>query len=261
MRGLEGVGVVVPAAGRGVRVGEEGPKAYIPLLGRPLIWHALCPFVSLKIPEIVVVIPPGTERTFEAAVGLSWPPVRIVSGRATRSESVRAGLEMLGPERELVLVHDGARPCVTEGLIRRVIRLLEGTEAAIPVLPLRETVKIVDGEEVVETPDRTRLRSVQTPQGFRAAVLRRAYEATSQSAPDDAALVEALGVSVRTCPGDPLNLKVTYPEDLLLAEVILKGREGAAGPGGLTGPRRVHRSSPANPAEGTPESPGPPSLG
>ena len=218
------VGVVVPAAGAGVRMGPGEPKALRLLAGEPLLVHAVrrlraCPSVG----PVVVVGPPdslGPVRELLAAYD-----VQVVAGGAQRQDSVAAGLSALPPGVELVLVHDAARALVPVAVVEAVVAALHaGADAVVPVLPMADTVKRVDAAGlVVATVPRDRLRSVQTPQGFRRDVLTRAHAGATGPVTDDAGLVEALGIAVRTVAGSPEALKVTTPFDLLVAQVVLGG--------------------------------------
>jgi len=151
--------------------------------------------------------------------------VLVVPGGATRSESVRAGLQAVPPDADVVVVHDAARPCATPALVRAVVdAVASGRDGAVPGVPPVDTVKRVAGDMVLETLDRGTLVTVQTPQAFRAEVLRRAHEGAAD-ATDDAALVEAAGGRVVTVPGDPANRKVTVPDDLVWARQRVVGEQ------------------------------------
>jgi 2-C-methyl-D-erythritol 4-phosphate cytidylyltransferase len=153
----------------------------------------------------------------------------VVAGGATRRESVGAALGALPPEVTVVLVHDAARPLAPVSLVDAVAATVrDGAVAVVPGLPVPDTIKQVDGDAVVATVDRSRLRAVQTPQGFRRDVLERAHadhEAEGRDVTDDAGMVEALGLPVRVVPGHEEAFKVTRPLDLLLAEAVLARRE------------------------------------
>ena len=221
------VGVVVPAAGAGTRLGPGAPKALRLLAGEPLLVHAVrrlraCPEVG----RVVVAAPAGSED--DVAALLAGLDATVVTGGAERQDSVAAGLAVLPPEVELVLVHDAARALVPPAVVAAVVAALrQGAEAVVPVLPLADTVKRVGEDDVVTgTVPRQELRAVQTPQGFRRAVLERAHRTAAGSAAtatDDASMVEALGVPVRTVPGDPEAFKVTTAFDLLVAEAVIRG--------------------------------------
>ena len=212
---------VVAAAGSGVRLGAGMPKALVRVGDRTLL--ELSVEVMLAAVDLVVVTaPPGLLDEFAALV----PAARVVAGGETRQASVRAALAVIPPDVDAVLVHDAARALVPGDVVRRVLDALHaGAEAVIPVLPLADTVKEVDAAgSVVRTIDRSSLRAVQTPQGFRRTTLERAHEAAVSDVTDDAALVEALGVPVMTVEGSSEGLKVTTPADLDVAEAILAKR-------------------------------------
>ena len=150
------------------------------------------------------------------------PGERGVIGGATRSESVRNGLAQVPDDADIVVVHDAARPLAAPALFGAVIDAVKaGADAAIPVVPLSDTVKRIDGERVVETVDRSSLVAVQTPQAFRADMLRKAHAAGGE-ATDDAALVEAIGGTVVVVEGEHTNIKITTPDDLRIAEALLR---------------------------------------
>jgi 2-C-methyl-D-erythritol 4-phosphate cytidylyltransferase len=215
------VGVVVPAAGAGTRLGPGAPKALRLLAGEPLLVHAVrrlraCPSVG----PIVVAAPVAEVDTVtELLRGLD---VVVVAGGAERQDSVAAGLAAL-PDVELVLVHDAARALVPVEVVETVVTALRaGAEAVVPVVPVADTVKRVDVDgAVTSTVPREDLRAVQTPQGFRRDVLLKAHAGATAPRTDDAGLVEALGIPVRTVPGSVEAFKVTTPFDLLVAEAVL----------------------------------------
>jgi len=215
------VWAILAAAGSGDRLGLDRPKAFAPLNDRPLIAESLERLdASGWIEGIVVAAPPEWEEPCilvaeEIAAG---KVAETVTGGQTRSESVRNALAQVPEGAAVVLVHDAARPLVTEEVIERVVTgLEEGWEGAVPTLPVSDTVKRVEAEAVVETIDREGLVIVQTPQAFLVDVLRRAVESGSEAS-DCAALVEAAGGRVRAVQGDPRLLKVTEPTDLELVE-------------------------------------------
>ncbi len=216
------VGVVVPAAGAGTRLGPGEPKALRLVADAPLLLHAVrrlraCPGVG----PVVVAAPRGSVA--EVAALLAPYGVDVVEGGAERQDSVAAGLSALPATVRWVLVHDAARAFVPVEVVERVIaRLRAGADAVVPVLPVADTVKSVDPDgQVVATVPRQDLRAVQTPQGFRREVLESAHARAGTAATDDAGLVEAAGVTVQTVPGAAEALKVTTPFDLRVAEAVL----------------------------------------
>ncbi|MCW2500038.1 MAG: 2-C-methyl-D-erythritol 4-phosphate cytidylyltransferase [Frankiales bacterium] len=216
------VGVVVPAAGAGIRLGPGSPKALRVLAGEPLLVHAVrrlraCPSIG----PVVVAAPPAAVA--EVVALLAAYAVTVVPGGAERQDSVAAALAALPAEVELVLVHDAARALVPVEVVEAVVSALrDGADAVVPVLPVADTVKQVGvGGEVLGTVPREDLRLVQTPQGFRREVLEAAHRAAPGSLTDDAGLVEAAGVTVHTVLGSAEAFKVTTPFDLLVAEAVL----------------------------------------
>jgi 2-C-methyl-D-erythritol 4-phosphate cytidylyltransferase len=213
---------IVSAAGSGERLGAGIPKAYVPLVGRTILEHALDGLVaSGVISRVIVAAPPiRVAETAELLAGRAT----VVAGGAERHDTVRLALEHVG-DPDFVLVHDAARPLTPVDQIRRVVAALEdGQRAVVPVIPVVDTIKAVDANGVVlGTPERSGLRAVQTPQGFSTELLRRAYQrAGSASFTDDASLVENLGTPVHTVAGDPLAFKITTPLDLRLARAVLE---------------------------------------
>ena len=211
-----GAWAVVVAAGAGTRFG--GPKQWAPLAGRRVVdWAVAGVRAASTWAGVVVVVPPGDA----GAADVPGADV-VVAGGATRSASVRAGLAAVPPDATVVVVHDGARPLAAAVLFEAVVAaVVAGADAALPGVPVTDTVKRVDaGGAVIETVDRTGLVGVQTPQAFAADALRRAH-AGAPEATDDAALVEAIGGRVVVVPGDPDNLKLTGAGDLAVAERVL----------------------------------------
>jgi 2-C-methyl-D-erythritol 4-phosphate cytidylyltransferase len=219
------VWAILAAAGRGDRLGLDRPKAFAPLNGRPLVAEPLERLeASDWIEGIVVAAPPAWEEPCilvaeEVAAG---KVAATVTGGESRSESVRAALAEVPEDATVVLVHDAARPLVTDEVIGRVITgLADGWDAAVPALPIPDAMKRVEGDAVVETLDRDGLVTVQTPQAFVASALRDALsdptlQQTVAKSLDCASLVEARGGRVRVVEGDPRLLKVTEPADLEL---------------------------------------------
>ena len=209
---------IIAGAGLGNRLGAKLPKALLQIEGISLVERA---FTSLSkvVDEIVITAPDGYADEFRKIVGDS---AKVITGGVLRSDSVKLAVAALSPSVEYVLVHDAARGLATSELAKRVLTELQsGASAVIPALPVVDTIKEVDEAGFVRTtPDRNALRAVQTPQGFALSVLKRAHEA-SEDATDDAALVEALGIKVKTIPGEALAMKVTNPEDIALAISLL----------------------------------------
>ena len=215
------VWAILAAAGRGDRLGLDRPKAFAKLNDRALIEEVLERLdASEWIEGIVVAAPPEWEEPciLAAEEVAATKVATTVTGGETRTESVRRALAKVPDDAVVVLVHDAARPLVSDDVIERVVSGLDdGWDAAIPVLPIADTVKRVDGDVVVETVDRAELAAAQTPQAFAAGALRRAL-ASEAEASDCAALVEAAGGRVRAVEGDPRLLKITDASDLALVE-------------------------------------------
>lgn len=224
--------VIVPAAGSGVRLGENRPKAFVDLGGHSILWHtvvSICAYSAgdwFDLDRIIVVVPAdlltaahgqAQRAADEADLGTE---VVVVAGGAERSDSVRAGLAQA--TGDFVLVHDAARPFTPAGVFERVVGALrEGHPVVVPGLPVVDTLKRVDENgRVVQTVDRSVLRAIQTPQGFGADALARAYADAGDTATDDAGLAERAGLPVHVVDGDPLAFKITTPWDLRLARTI-----------------------------------------
>ncbi|MDW4907881.1 2-C-methyl-D-erythritol 4-phosphate cytidylyltransferase [Streptomyces sp. ADMS] len=228
---------VIPAAGRGVRLGPGAPKALRALNGTPMLVHAVRAMAASRAVSLVVVVaPPDGAAEVKTLLDAHALPERtdflVVSGGASRQESVKLGLDALPPGIDIVLVHDAARPLVPVDTVDAVIEAVrDGAQAVVPALPLADTVKEVEPaatagepEPVLATPERARLRAVQTPQGFTVDTLVRAHEAVTENVTDDASMVEQLGVRVVVVPGHEEAFKVTRPLDLVLAEAVLARR-------------------------------------
>jgi 2-C-methyl-D-erythritol 4-phosphate cytidylyltransferase len=231
------VAAIVPAAGRGERLGPGTPKALRLLGGVPLLVHAVRNLAAARLVDLVVVAAPPDQVTAVRALLAdhhTGATLHVVPGGPTRPESVRAALAALPDAVAVVLVHDAARPLAPVELIDAVASAVRaGADAVVPGLPVTDTVKRVDGDLVTETVDRTALRSVQTPQGFRRTVLEEAHlDLSDGDITDDAGLVERAGYSVIVVPGAEEAFKVTRPLDLVLAEAVL-ARRRSGGVGGV----------------------------
>ena len=209
---------IIAGAGMGHRLGAEIPKALIQIQGITLLQRA---FISLSkvVDEIVITAPAGYEEQFKAIVGQS---AEVITGGVLRSDSIRVALKALSPSVESVLIHDAARALASSALAARVLdELRTGQSAVIPVLKVIDTIKEIDRDGFVRaTPDRSSLVAAQTPQGFNRQVLERAHSA-SDDATDDAALVEAIGVKVKTIEGEASAFKITTKEDIGQALLLL----------------------------------------
>ena len=209
---------IIAGAGMGHRLGAEIPKALIQIQGITLLERA---FISLSkvVDEIVITAPAGYEEQFKAIVGQS---AEVITGGVLRSDSIRVALKALSPSVESVLIHDAARALASSALAAKVLdELRTGQSAVIPVLKVIDTIKEIDRDGFVRaTPDRSSLVAAQTPQGFNRQVLERAHSA-SDDATDDAALVEAIGVKVKTIEGEASAFKITTKEDIGQALLLL----------------------------------------
>ncbi|WP_026819321.1 2-C-methyl-D-erythritol 4-phosphate cytidylyltransferase [Arthrobacter castelli] len=240
-------GVIIVAAGSGERLGYGIPKAQVPLAGEPILAYALRGVIASGIADAICVAVPRHDETLRqvcgevseamAADGTDCPPVLAIDGGTSRTDSVREALATLQGV-DAVLVHDAARALAPPEVFQRVATALaHGGEAVIPVREMTDTVKMVEHSDnaaiaqdmVRETPDRTRLRVVQTPQGFTLQALTRAHAAAdlfddqqAAAVTDDAMLVESMGIPVYAVPGSDLSLKITTETDLVLAEALLQ---------------------------------------
>lgn len=218
------VGVVIPAAGVGKRMGA--PKALLELAGRPMLRWTLDAFLAEpRVQSIIVAV--GVDL---AAAPPQWlvaeaPRVRLVEGGRERGDSVRAALRALGEEIDVVLVHDAARPLVPAPVIERTIAGAAAGRCVVAAIPAADTLQEVDADRrIVATPERSRLWQAQTPQAFPRTVLRAAYDRAASEgvhATDDAALVARYGTEVFVVDGDACNFKITVPSDIALAESLL----------------------------------------
>ncbi len=220
------VWAVLAAAGRGERLGSDRPKAFARLGGRPLLAESLERLEGSDWIDFIVIAAPAEweEPAILLAEELGAAKVSsVVTGGASRSESVREAMAEVADDAAVVLVHDAARPFLPDEVIERVLApLSEGWDGAVPGLPLSDTVKRVEGDRVVETLSRGELAAVQTPQAFLTSILREALRDDVANASDCASLVEARGGRVKVVEGDRRLLKVTSPEDLAVVEAWLE---------------------------------------
>lgn len=227
-----GVAVIVPAAGSGERLAAGVPKAMAPLGGEPILAHAVRALVAEpRVGLVVLAAPEGLEEPMAAlaATQAGDVPVVAVTGGATRAGSVAEALAVVPEGFDVVLVHDAARCLVPVEVVTAVIdAVLAGASAAVPGLPVVDTIRVLAPDGGSHTVDRAALRAVQTPQGFPSHVLRRAHATGHLGATDDAGMVEALGLPVVLVPGHPRAFKVTTALDLVLAEALVasSAREG-----------------------------------
>jgi 2-C-methyl-D-erythritol 4-phosphate cytidylyltransferase len=222
------VSAIVLAAGRGTRLGA--PKAYLPLHGKPIVLYSLetlsrCASIS----ELIVVIHPDDAERAHRIFRAFDTPVRVVFGGAQRQDSSRAGVR--AASGDFVLVHDAARPLVSLELIERVIAVMERDGAAVPVIPIADSVKRVHGDSIIADVDRAELFCAQTPQGFEKKLLLEALEracAENRYFTDESSAALAMeGVRATIVPGEEQNIKITTKTDLQIAECLLTARSGA----------------------------------
>ena len=226
------VTAIIPAAGTGSRVGSSSYKQFLEIGGKPVIIHTLERVQQASaVDEIVVVLPPAKVEEFSRRITAHGfhKPLHFVAGGERRQDSVHQGFLSLNEEEtEIVVVHDAVRPLVEADLIHRVVERARLTGAAIAAIPTIDTIKEVSSQGVVvATPQRSALRQVQTPQAFAYSILREAFQrayADGYYGTDDSSLVERIGIQVAVVPGSPLNIKITTPEDMRFAELILKER-------------------------------------
>jgi 2-C-methyl-D-erythritol 4-phosphate cytidylyltransferase/2-C-methyl-D-erythritol 2,4-cyclodiphosphate synthase len=226
------VGVVVVAAGSGSRLGASVPKAFVRVGGKTLLQRALEPILELDQPvEIVVVASREWSTTANEicrSISPRWDYITVVEGGPDRHRSVGNGLAALGGDVDVVLVHDAARPFAPTSLFAAVVAEVRRTgEGVVPGLAVTDTIKRVDAGRAIETIDRSQLAAMQTPQGFPLAKLVDAYNATSESMTDDAAVYAAAGHPVHVIDGDQLAFKITTPAELDRAESIVGARPAA----------------------------------
>jgi 2-C-methyl-D-erythritol 4-phosphate cytidylyltransferase len=220
---------LIPAAGSGTRVASDAPKQYLPLAGRTMLWHAVRAVCVPRVETVFVVLAPG-DRAFAAQ---DWSAFQgrlepLYCGGETRRDSVYNGLVAAMGAIEAddwMLVHDAARPCLPRKDLENLMRETENDEVGgILGLPIAETVKQAAANRIQSTEDRSKLWLAQTPQMFRAGLLAEALKRARGTPTDEAAAVEQMGLKPRLVTGSRENLKVTWPEDIAIAEAILKGR-------------------------------------
>jgi 2-C-methyl-D-erythritol 4-phosphate cytidylyltransferase len=210
---------IIVAAGSGSRFKSDTPKQFLEINGKPVIAHAIERFqAALSVDSIVLVL--AADHTLDTSAFSKV--AKIVGGGSTRAESVRNGLAVI--DADIVAVHDGARPLVTVDEIERTIAAARETGAACLVAPVTDTIKSIRGTEIADTLDRNKMRRALTPQAFRTEVLRKAFENVdlNESVTDECYLVEKLGHPIKIVEGSSRNIKITHPEDLILAEALLK---------------------------------------
>lgn len=221
--------VIIAAGGIGKRMEARCPKQYLELSGRPIICHTLDRFKGLdEIKKVIIVLPPDFVSSFknEILTPYRYPDNwEAIAGGEKRQDSVRNGLKLVPDDFDVVLVHDACRPFIAKELIKKIVEVAYKDGAAIVAAPVKETIKKVVDDNISETVDRQNLWGAQTPQAFRPDILRRAIDKAYKDGfygTDDAILVERMGGKVKVIKGDYRNIKITTPEDLIIAEAIAK---------------------------------------
>lgn len=221
--------VIIAGGGVGKRMGADRPKQYLEFAGRPMLCHTLDRFKGIDtVKKLIAVLPSDFAVSFEKDIlkPYRYPKEWVAAvGGIKRQDSVRNGLGLIGDDIDVVLIHDACRPFISKELITRSIEVAYNEGAAIVAAPIKETIKRVAGRSIDGTVDRQGLYGAQTPQSFRVDVLKRAYERAFKDGfygTDDAMLVERMGGKVTVIEGDYRNIKITTPEDLLIAEAIAK---------------------------------------
>ncbi|MBP7416732.1 MAG: 2-C-methyl-D-erythritol 4-phosphate cytidylyltransferase [Pyrinomonadaceae bacterium] len=222
---------IIVAAGSGSRFGSSIPKQFADLCGKPVLIHTIERFEACDaIDEIVLVLSEGGAAQFQISNFRSdITKLRsIVTGGATRTESVRNGLDAVDPLTEIVAIHDGARPLVTSDEIERTVEKALESGAACLVAEVTDTIKAIEDGQISSTIDRNILRRALTPQAFRYDLLKRAFDGVDldDSVTDECYLVEKLGVKISVVEGSARNIKITKPDDLLFAESIITAEAG-----------------------------------
>ena len=224
---------IVLAAGEGRRIGGEIPKTFLPIAGRPLVLRTLDRMFAARAVENVVLVIAANEiercqSMLRADAALRDRPWLLQAGGLTRQQSAKCGLEKIGSDTDIVIIHDGARPFVSAGLIDRCVEVAADKGAVVVGLPARDTVKVVTSDHRIQsTPDRSSLWEIQTPQVFRRELIVAAHERAEKDGvqvTDDAMVVERIGTPVYVIDGERTNFKITVREDVWLAETLI--REG-----------------------------------
>jgi 2-C-methyl-D-erythritol 4-phosphate cytidylyltransferase len=217
---------IIVAGGTGSRMGTEVPKQFLLLAGKPVLMHTIDAFSRFE-PEIKIIVvlhPNFYDHWHKLCADHNFSIKHVLAqGGAMRYHSVKNGLELIDSDG-LVAVHDAARPLISFALINRLFSEAITQGSAIPALPVTDTIRTIEGGRV-HIVDRTFLRTIQTPQVFRIGLLKEAYDQPYQNSfTDDAAVLEALGKTIHLTDGEPQNIKITHPVDLLFAEAFLNGK-------------------------------------
>lgn len=228
---------LIAAAGKGQRMGGGVKKQFIPLMGIPLLLYTLRAFEEFEgVEHIYLILDEGDFEYCKGEIIQKYgikKVVKLVPGGQLRQDSVWNGLEAMEGHCDIVIVHDGVRPFVSSGILKRLMAAMRDYQAVVTAIPTHDTIKRVDAAgNVVDTLQRDALFHIQTPQGFRYDVIKEAYERASREGAegtDDAYFVERMGIRVKVIEGSPLNLKITTPDDIALANWILQEGKLAGG--------------------------------
>ncbi|MEO8647873.1 MAG: 2-C-methyl-D-erythritol 4-phosphate cytidylyltransferase [Acidobacteriota bacterium] len=218
---------IIAAAGSGSRLNSDTPKQFIEILGKPLIQYTIEKFASCSVIDAIIVVTSSIYVSFldlMIARDEFRKPIRTVMGGETRAESVYRGFQEISDNTKIVVIHDGARPMVSEGEIAKTVQAAIEAGASCLVAPVTDTVKRVNGGMITETIDRSTLRRALTPQAFRVELLKEAYLSAelTDAVTDECMLVERLGRPVAVVEGSPINIKITHPEDIAAFENYLR---------------------------------------
>lgn len=222
------IGAIIAAGGCGKRMNSSTSKQFLRIKGHPIIYYTLKIFESLNfIDEIILVIGSDDKRQAEEIVSYyKFKKVKIVIGGKERQDSVYNGLKKLSPKTDIVIIHDGVRPFVTKKMIIESIKSAQSFGAVGVAVPVKDTIKVIGNNNLIkDTPTRSNLRAIQTPQVFKYDLIMRAYEKAFEDGfygTDDTVLVERLGCPVKLIDGSYENIKITTPEDILIAETFVK---------------------------------------
>lgn len=219
--------VIVVAGGSGIRMGTDIPKQFLNISGKPVLMYTLEAFTGFSPGIKIILVLPSAHLSLWNQLCSQHHfniPFLIAEGGETRGDSVRNGLGKINDQEAIVAIHDGVRPCIDAVSIQKAFELAEKFGSAVPAMEITDSVRII--EDGVNRPfDRKVLRSIQTPQCFNISILRRAYSTMNfRQFTDDAGLVGNLGISIKLFEGNPENIKITSPFDLLIAEAIIQNR-------------------------------------
>ncbi|MGB9814255.1 MAG: 2-C-methyl-D-erythritol 4-phosphate cytidylyltransferase [Thermovenabulum sp.] len=221
------VSAIIAAGGKGKRMNSAKSKQYLPLKGFPILYYTLTVFETLKEIDEIILVVGGQDVEFvkkEIINKYKFKKIKVVEGGFERQDSVYNGLRSCAPQTDIVVIHDGVRPFITHKLILESIEAAKIYNAAGVAVPVKDTIKIVEDGFIKTTPDRRKLFAIQTPQTFKYGLILEAHEAAKKEGfygTDDAVLVERLGVKVKIIDGSYENIKITTPEDIIIAEAFL----------------------------------------